>query len=151
MAIWGDAINIRLWWFNLAASSYTSDSHLLAARISSLIPPAPSVGWGGEWTKSETHGLRYRQFNKTTKRILLLKNMQNMRYTIQVFSLPDDQLHSLPLRRDHGACGSHRTLPPLARPHLYAECDICGMKSFCCPAQVGCLAMPPPSSCTPAH
>ena len=48
--------------------------------------------------------------------------MQNKQYTIQFFSLPNKQLHSLSLSSDHGTlgspriCGSRRSLPPQPIP-----------------------------------
>jgi len=72
-------------WFNPAAG-YQDHT---AAHVLFPLP----VGLGGKWTKSKTRGLRYRQFNKTTKNgtiiIILIKNMQNQLYTIQLFSLPE--------------------------------------------------------------
>jgi len=72
------------------------------------------VGWGAEWTKSTTRRLRYRQFDKmrkegiiirtTTIIIIIIKNMENKRYTIQLFSTTNDQLRSVFLsssRRTH--------------------------------------------------
>jgi len=45
---------------------------------------SPAVGWGEEWTKRKTRGLRQRQFNRTKKQgiIITIKNTQNKLYTI---------------------------------------------------------------------
>jgi len=40
---------------------------------------------------------------------------------------------------------------PPANPHLYTEHDVYGREYFHWPAWVSCLAVLPPSSCTPAH
>jgi len=73
---------VAMLWFNLAAGSKALGS-------CSPTPPLPPSGMGRrKWEKGETHGLRYRQFNKTTKELLTLKtiviiNMQNKLRTIQ--------------------------------------------------------------------
>jgi len=40
---------------------------------------------------------------------------------------------------------------PPASPHLYTEHDVDGMEYFHWAAWASCLAVLPPSSCTPAH
>ena len=71
-----------LLWFNPAAGNWELDT-------CSLSPPLPPQKDGEEnWWKGKTLGLRWRQFNKRTKEILLLviiMHMQNKQYTIQFF------------------------------------------------------------------
>jgi len=83
---------------------YEHDSHSLTHQPATKTQqplahpcPSPPAGWGGEWKTGETHGLRYRQSNKTTKeiliriamilkiiiRIIIIINMQNKLYTIK--------------------------------------------------------------------
>jgi len=40
---------------------------------------------------------------------------------------------------------------PPANPHSYTEQDAYGVGYFCCPAWAGCLTVPLPCSCPPAH
>ena len=86
--------------------------------------------------------------------------MQNKWYTIQVLSQADDPLHSLSPSSLHGTCGTHRFLPLGPTKFInWAWCllmpwdPFChyGVEDFCWPAWVSCMAMLPPSSCTPAH
>jgi len=67
--------------------------------------------------------------------------MQNKQYTMQFFSLPNNQLRSQSPSSDHGTPDN---------PDLYTEHDVYGMEYFHWPAWASCLAVLPPSSCTPA-
>jgi len=58
--------------------------------------PAPWVGWGEEWTKSKTCELTQRQFSETSEEGIIIKNMQNKWYTIQILTAQQLMMQPVP-------------------------------------------------------
>jgi len=73
--------------------------------------------------------------------------MQNQKYTIHFFLTAWwPTVPPVPEQRPW-----NWWIPAPSQPHLYTAQDIYGMEYFHWPAWASCLAVLPPSSCTPAH